>query len=417
MKKEELYSPYFHNVVASRKKIFLGSLCDYFLVFILTTVLYTLVGSSILSSLPITKSNNEAMASSNTSLRKIVGETHIQTYNEEEDSLTSVETMAKDYIVALAKTSYYVNGDLLFPVSSTEKVTLSEGDTFLNEENKGYDLNPLAYYFCSFKAQHEELNFYTYDGVDYSSDKKKGLYEYAFGYTSGSYSSFFEEKAKNLSQYETLTLAKAKSITDYLYYGDSGASSVYSALSKAYNNASKKFVEEVESKYQAYINEQARFNEAYGNSTLGYLLTLYLTYALSFVILEIIPVFNKRKVTIGYYVHKLAYAKENETNPKWYQFLLKSLIRFFLYLSSPALLLLLFSQWGLLFYSFGFFRFIYLVAFSLILLLVSNILMLNNKNHQGIAELGSALLLKDTDELEANDPEFAKKENDQHGKQ
>lgn len=417
MKKEELYSPYFHNVIASRKKIFLGSLCDYFLVFILTTTLYTLVGSTIMSSLPVTKSSNEAMTNSNSSLRKIVGETHVQTYDEADDSLVSIETMAKEYIVALAKTSYYVNGDFLFPISNTEKVTLSEADTFLNEEQRNYSHNPLAYYFCYFKAQHEELNFYIYEGTDYSLDKKRGLYEYAFGYESGSHSSFFEERTEGLSKYETLTLAKAKSITDYLYYGDPGASGVYIALSKAYSNASKKFVAEVESKYLAYIKEQARFDQAYANSTLGYLLTLYLSYAVSFVILEILPLFNKRKVTIGYYVHKLAYAKENEAKPKWYQFLVKSIIRFLLYLSAPSLLLFLFSQWGLLFYPFSFFRFIYLVAFSLVLLIVSNILMLNSKNHQGIAELGSGLLLKDSDELEASDPEFVKKEEGQHGKQ
>lgn len=416
MEKEVLYSPYFHNVVASRKKIFLGALCDYFLVFILTVIAFVSIGSPILSNLDVTKSNNEAISSSETALNKIVGETHIQTYNESNGKLISPEIMAKNYIITLAKTSYYVNNELSFPISDKEKTLLKEEDTFLNEEERNYSLNPLAYYFCYFKEQHSELNFYTYGGTDYSINKEKGLYEYAYGYSDSSYLSYFETKVEGLSKYETLSLAKAKLITDYLYYNDSGASKTYSALAKAYSKASNIFIKEVENNYLAYKNEQSNFDKAYSNATLGYFITLYLCYSLAFIILETLPIFNKRKITLGYYVHKLAYAKENEERPRWYQFLVKSFTRYFMYLSVPSILLILFSQSALLFYSFGFFRFAYLIFFSLALLAISNILMLNNNNHQGLAELAGALLIKDIDELESNDPEFAKKESGQNGR-
>lgn len=402
MKKEVLFSPFRNNVPAKKGKIFLAALVDYGLTLVMSMLVFSLVGLTTFSALPAFSEKRNLINESETELNETVSETGLVKLDEDKGTLISTSEMAKSYIATLTKTSFYLEG-ANYPISSSESESVKKEETFFN-----VSLDPLRTYFFSFKAKEASLSSYEYDGVDYSNDLEKGLYEYAFGYGDSSFSSYFLMREESLPKYQQLDYSIATKVADYLAYGDSGGLETYRKLESAYSKANTLFVNEVESNYSPYLAKKAVFDEAYSSYTLSYILCVHFSYALALALCELWPLFSKRKVTLGYSVHKLAYTKEDETKPSFYQYLIKSLFRLVEYSSIPFIVLFFFSQMGLFFVSFGYFYFIYIPLLSVLLLVLSSLNIGLAKLSRPLPELASGLVIKDTEELE---PVLPKEEN------
>lgn len=407
MDKQILYSPYKNNTLAKKGKIFLSSLCDYGITFVLSMLVFALAGSPIFGSLPSTKEEKNRITEETTTLRQIVSETRLQPYDSENKKLTPLNDLAKEYIVTLTQTAYYLN-NTLYPMTHSSPKEVSIEDTFL-EKSGNYIHDRISYYYYSFKPAYASLSSYVYNDVDYQAKKEDFLYPVAFTYGKADYRDYFTKVTDDVPIYQQLDFKKAKNIAEYLVYGDAGGSAYYLSLQKAFLSAENVFIKEVENNYEPYLSHQKTFSIAYSNYSLSYLLSVFFSYVFAFTLCELFPLISKRKVTLGYHLHKLAYSTEEETSPRFHSYLVKSSLRLLMYSSVPTLVLFFFSQWGLLFVSFGYFRFLYLLLASLLLAIISTFTLIFGKNHQGLPELAPHLLIKDTEELEKGTPLEEKK--------
>ncbi len=408
MDKQILYSPYKNNTLAKKGKIFLSSLCDYGITFVLSMLVFALAGLPIFGALPSTKEEKNRITEETTILRQVVSETRLQPYDSESKKLTPLNDLAKEYIITLTQTAYYLN-NVPYPLTHASAKDVSIEDTFL-EKSGTYLHDRISYYYYSFKPAHASLSSYVYNDVDYQANKEDFLYSTAFTYAKADYRDYFTKVTEELSVYQQLDFKKAKNIAEYLVYGDAGGSIYYLSLQKAFLSAENVFIKEVENHYEPYLSHQKAFSIAYNSYSLGYLLSVFFSYVFAFALCELFPLISKRKVTLGYHLHKLAYSTEEETSPKFYSYFVKSSLRLLMYSSIPALVLFFFSQWGLLFVSFGYFRFLYLLLASLLMAIISVFTLIFGKNRQGLPELAARLLVKDTEELEKGTPLEEKKE-------
>ncbi len=402
------YSRYKNNVVASSSKCFWAALLDYGMTFILSFLLIWVAGLPIFSFLPTTIDDGVRMEAAQKESTSIVSSTHLQQYGEDLE-IMDVFAMADLYIETLAKTSFHLHQEAYPTLEGS--VMVEEGETFLDQgsEVSPYPNDPLSYYFLFFKEEAGQgLDSYVYGGVDYSSSKETYLYEVAMGY--GDKSRFEEIEGLDLPLYQSIKMEEARDLADHFVYGD-GSENVletYYHYRNAYVQASNIFVEEVQTLYVPYLEAIASLTAATQRYYGTMMLVFGLCFLLGFALLEgIPPIFLKNGKTIGIKAFRLGYATVEETEPEWWRFLVKSLVRLPIHLSSVGLSLYFLSSdaLGLLFLDLGGgFSFVYLVFASLLLGLGSTIFSFVKKEHQGLAEMTSGLLIKDTEVSEAGTP-------------
>ncbi len=397
MKNKEL-SPYKDNVIASRGKIVLMNVADYLVTMIMTFLTYIIMLSTIFSSLPSTKANKEAIVNSQTNLRQIVGETHLQGLKSGGNELYSIDEMSESFLLTYAKTSYFLN-DEEFPYKANDgyaKKNVTKEETFLEKE---YLKDPLGYYFYFYKPNQETLNSYIYDGIDYSANKDDYFFLKASMFEKDAFENYFEKKTEDISIYRQLTLDKATLLSDYLVYGERGddAKKVYQALSSSFKNAQNIFVNEVESLLPSYVAEYSVFLAKYQELNLDYIISYFIAYCFSFLISEfVMPLFLKKNRTIGVFFFKLVYQNIDDTELGISNLIRKGAIRFLLQLSCLFLVAAISSSQGIYFIKFGsFFTFFYVLIFSFILDIISIVMTLITHTHQGAAELISGIIVKD----------------------
>lgn len=401
------YSRYKNNVVAAAGKCFWAGLLDYGLIFVLSFLLMWVVGIPIFSALPSTIENGKAMEASQKETTSIISATHLQLYGDDLEIMDAFK-MGDRYLQTLAKTSYYLHEES-YP-SKDGAVKVEEKDTFLNfgTEEEPYPNDSLSYYFLFFKEEAGQgIGEFVYNGVDYSSDKEGYLYEVAMGYEDLSH---FEEIDGRLPLYQSIKLEEARLLADYFVYGDQSDNvlGTYYYYRNAYVRASDVFVSEVQTKYAPYLEANASLVNATRNYYSTMILVFSLCLVLGFGLLEgLPPIFFKNGKTIGIKSFRLGYSTVEETEPEWWRFLVKSLVRLPIHFSSIGLSLYFLSSGalGLLFLNLGGgFSLAYLVFASLLLGLGSTILSLARKEHQGLAEAVAGLLVKDTEVSEAGTP-------------
>ncbi len=412
MKNKEL-SEYKDNVIASKGKIVLMNIADYLVTMIATFLVYITFISVIFSSLSSTKENKQAIIDSQMSLRQIVGETHLQGLKSGGYELYSVDEMSDSFLFTYAKTSYFLN-DKEFPYKTDNgyaKKYVSKEETFLQKE---YAKDPIGYYFYLYKPSQESLNSYVYNGIDYSSDKDEFFFLKASLFEKAAFDNYFEKKSDDISIYRQLTLDKATLLSDYLVYGETGedAKKVYQALSSSFKNAQNIFIKEVESFLPSYISEYSLFLAKYQELNLGYIVSYFIAYCISFTICEFVfPLFLKKRRTIGVFFFKLGYQNADDTEVGASNILRKAILRFFLQLSCLFFVAAISSSQGIFFIKFGsFFTFFYVLMFSCALDIVSVCMTFFSRTHQGIAELSSSILVKDPSSFESKIKE--REEND-----
>ena len=403
---EPTLSKYKNYVTASRKSVFLANFADYLLSFILTFILFSIAGSPIFGALPSTQHNLSEASLHVKRYYKIVDDTRLQRYDEANNSLSSVDDDAKRYIVSLTKTSFYLN-DEPYPYEDGSGGYIDKAvpfeETLLFDDAGDYPNENLAYYFFTFKSNHPSIDFYSYDGVDYVSNKEEYLYQKAFGYSVD----LFESKREDVTIYRQLKKEKADLLMHYLVYGDGSDApyQTYRSLAASYIKACNLFVDEVQTHYDAFIQENADFDRVIAEYDLGLMIDLSICYFASILILEgVLPLFLKEGRTIGARALKCSYATKADLTPHPIRFFIKSSARLVLYYSSIFFILIILGSTSMAFISYGWFSFSILFVATGLLAIGSLVLEMIFSSRQGIPELLSGLVLKDTTQMEAGVP-------------
>lgn len=415
-------SKYKNYFLAKKGKVGLANIADYFITFILTFLIFIIAGQPI-SYAVSTNTLNEINNVSN-ELYKIVDNTRLGKLDHSTNKLVSEEVLANEYLDSLIKTSYYLNNEqyYVFKDDGTYvRVDVDFNDTLLykgikNEfDNFNYPNDNLSYYFYTFKKEHESLNFYTYDDVDYQNDKETYLYKEILDYKNDVFIDKFLLVDNNYPLYQQLDIKVAKYLVQYLHFNDNSEQiyRMYVELKNSYINGLNKLIVEMQTKYDKYIECNNTFNHYYLSFILVYLGSLVASYLLALIILEVVvPLISKNNSTISYIIFKIAYATKDEDEPKIYQYLIKSVVRFIMYFSSTVLCLFFVSNFQMLSFPLvGSFTYLTFAFMSLIIALGSILFIIINKSNQGLAETLSSLIVKDTTMLEV------KEENNSDNKQ
>lgn len=395
-------SPYKNNVVASRGKALLNNLAEAALIFIFSFFFYVGLAYPIISSLPAVKEATTSYVQDKEHLNDLVMDLHLK--QKEGDSYLSNETMANRYLNTLAKTSFYLNGEIYPALHNPKEV--EESETFLNkgDAENPYPLDNVSYYFFVGKTKDASISSYVYNGIDCSENKAKCLYLNFFEYKD---ESLFEQKSDDLPLYQQLSFENASILADYLIYGGSSSSKsgqLYLSLQKSYLNALSKCINEVEAKYQPYIDGLSLLDKHYSTSAVAHLIGFTGAFLLGWALNELIlPIFFKNHRTLAMKMMRVGYSCTDETEVRWWNSLLKSLVRIPLYFCTIFLMMIFLGVSTLSIYSLGGFTYIIPLLISLLLLIASAILILILPTKQGLGELAGALLIKDLDAYEGGE--------------
>lgn len=394
-------SPYFHNKDASRGKVFLTNFADYLITALLTFFLFIAIAYPIVSALPSTEEGYTALKNVADQSSESLLPTRLKEKKADGDTYRSNEERAKDYIVCLAKTSYF-DREKASPLD--EGAIPSQEDTFWNNEDYAHD--PLGYYFIEFKEKEESLNFYTYGGTDYRNEKETGLYQVIFAYENAD---DFQKAKKGLPLYQQLKPETADDLMDFLAYGSgasSAGSSIYRRLESHYLNALETLLGEAEENYSPYLAVIKNFNAAYSRMMRNLLGGILLSYVAAFLVAEgLLPLFFHNHRTLAAWMMHVGYSRLDGAMMEGRNALAKGFFRFLLYFSGITLSLVFSRLWNVLVYDFGGFSLYPFVFLSLALDLFSLILMLASKHHQGISELFGEVVAKDIDQKEGPIPQ------------
>ena len=401
----KLLSKYKNHVTASKKQVYLTNIADYFLSFILTFLLFAVAGGPIVSALPSTQEGYAAAAAHTKKTYEIIAATRLQSLNEK-GGLNDLAVDGKEYILTLAKTSYYLSGDKFpskNPDGSYSEAPVEEADTFLNSQSGQYPNDRISYFYLTFKAKEASLNSYVYDGVDYSANKEDYLYKKAFGYTEER----FAKVDERLPLYQQLKKDQAVLVTSYLVYSDATETprKAYEGLLESYRQAASTLIHEVETKYEPYLEENRRFQEVIAAYDATIIVSYTLCFLAGFLILEgVLPLIFKEGRTLSCLAIKVSYATMDEENPSWWRFLLKSLSRLPIHYSGVFFCFLLTGMTSLSFVSYGFFNLAMLFLLGAILGIGSLIMVAAGRDNRGLPEIISGLIVKDINQMEGGVP-------------
>jgi len=397
MEKTKRISEFSAYVTASRGAKFSAGLVNYFLTLILSFILFVVATVPICENTPGINDAKNAYNESYWNLREIVKATHLQeTY---EDRLLSMEEMAKSYYSKVTLSTYQKQGLDEAPFS---RIAINENNT-LNINN-----DCVAYYFLKFKYE---------NGIEEeTSDTNKiaKMYE------------LFNNKSEILNKYfvvpeiSTLTMENyqiyfqndcAKEMDLYLNNGTNIATSkqetIFEELYELYYYVAGYGINEVETKYEPYIIEKKKYDEAYNRYTTTMSVGIIVTYAIVFLIVDVALCFVfKNKETLGEKIFKVVDISISGEKPSWWQILVKRVFEFIGLFSALALVPIFTDGYALYGASIlGSINFLSILVFSLIITLLSVILMLVMPKRQYLSDLASLQISKSTKYVERKEEE------------
>ena len=398
------YSRYKDYKIATKGRVFFGNLSDFFLCLILAFVLFATAGNGIVRSLPSTQTNLYEVNNATLSLRNLITKTHLRTFDSSGTKLRTISEDANDYIVTLMKTSYYLNGEK-YPAlndNGTYSVRdIEESETFLFKgevDEEGYYSYPHdgpSYYFLNFKEKTASLSSYVYENVDRKEEKEEYMYQKIFAYDPND----FQLTNERAQVYYALKLDVAKALVDYRVYKDSSSSlaTINNRIESGYRKAINFFQEEVQNKYDRYIEQNKRFEAAYARYLGQFAWAISICYVFAFFILELIlPLFLKEGSTLGLKMMKLVYCGTDEGNPPFHSFIIKGLIRFLMHFWGMIIGLLMIGLIQVALFDLGGgFRLVYLFIGSGVISIFSIGMLIFTPKNQGLAEFPARLVLKD----------------------
>lgn len=399
-------SKYKNNVIASKKKHIYSRLMDYFSLFVVTYLLFTIF-YSIGARLPVVNSISTELKNKSGEVAEYIDSTHLQRLNEDHSSLLSIDEGAKQYVLNVCKTSAYIH-DLTFQIKNSEGIyeekTINENETFAYNASE-YNLDTLSYYFKKFKKEDSSLNTYIYQEVDYKDDIDTYLYLKIMNldetkYVSSSDSNLLA-KGNGISRFTVLNLEETNNLLRY-YKEDRIDTSTYDRVFLSFISACKYGIKEVENKSSTYLNLLSSYQNTYQSLTLAIFIIYLVSYVVSYLLLLfIMRLVSKEWITLGQKVMGLAMSDYEEMEPGSLNLVIYNVINFILFISSLSIAFYFTGMLGIFTLTIvpGLTLFTLFVPL-LILNLISLFMPLFTKNHHNLSTLLSRLIVKDTKDFD-----------------
>ena len=403
-------SKYKNNSLASKKKHIFARLLDYFSMFVISYLTFTIL-YAVAGSLPIisTLVNNLADISEQAAL--YVDSTHLQRLNEDKTYLIPTDEGAETYLINMTKTSAYVN-NIKYPVRQNDgtyiEVDVDIKDTFVYQSNE-YSLDNVSHYYKKFKKEEPSLNNYVYEGVDYKDDIDTFLYiklmKLDANYFISSDDANYISRADNISIYTIFNSEYTAKMINKIARGeniDADANNLYDRMVNAYESAINYGIDDVENNSTPYIEININFKKAYQSLIGAFALVYFVSYTIAYVLLMIIMrLIAKEWTTIGQKVMGLAMADLDELTPSAWQIIVYNLSNYLLFSTSALLSSYLVGMFGIFsFEIFPGFNLLWIMLFLLTFNLLSLFMPLFNKRRFNVSTFLSRLQSKDKNEFD-----------------
>lgn len=418
--KDLTVSRYKDNLVAKKSRSLLSILFDYFLQAILLILLFVAIGTPVYQNLPSSEDKLNKMNLSQERLNEIVSSTKL--LRTEGERLETMDSAAQRYLLSLARTSYYYYEEQFPYAEKGSGVYIlkvpSYNETLMDKEDTWYVNDDIRNYFELFRKEKmgkEPISLfliYSEDYLDFVSLEDQGYF-----------SSLDKEKKKEKqieSDYQVLTLEKAKEVMNAYVYNDSNALKSINILINHVEKVLQQGIDEVEDDYLPFKEEEGKYNSLYASYEKGLLLVELLSYLLAYVLIYLAyPLSQIPFTTVGQKSLHLALVRKDEMNPTKMNIFIYLLLTFILNLSSLAFPFFVNGMMSVL--SFPLAGSLSLFGISMIFLgldVISLALLLMLPAHQDLSLVSSGLILKDKEAFEAkpvSDDVLEKKED--HGKQ
>ena len=409
-------SPYKNNYPASFKKHFFMIITDFFTLFIVNFIFFSIFYPiSVTNGYGKELSNNIANLANN--MDHYLNDTHLRFYDENNKTMSDVNNDASNYLTNVIKTSAYVN-NLNYPLKKEDgnydmehKVNIEE--TFLNDA-LNYPLDNISYYILRFKTSEPSINDYVLDDIDYRNDKETYQYNKIMKYDNFSTllneifinpdSELFKPYKNLVSHFVVLNKTYAEAFINKVVFNENLSSeyeNIFNSIKNSYISAINFGVNELENKCEPYMAYNNEFKNNYQNLTMLLFIILLASYIFSYLVLTLImrPI-AKRWITLGMKIFKLDFADKNEMEPG-FNLIIWHVITLIMYFPSILLVLMFSGLLGILQLPImGPITVIMLIIFILTLDFISFIFMLVRKNHQTLGNFLSQLIIKDTTEFE-----------------
>lgn len=369
---------------------------DFFFALIFSFLIFGVAAYPIFNSLPSTNEQKTNYGEAGKELVKIADETHLQKATDDSfTSLLSINETARFYLTELLKTSSFINGIPYQEMKDGKKVTIefSEDDTFLKED---YSNDNLGYYFLSFKDKNKIGN-YINNGKDYSSEKRLYLNSVILKLDSENKDlvpDSFDLKADvfYLNEKNTSLLMNYLSFNDY----NEEVKNLYSRLEKLYVSSASLGIKEVESNYQKYKDTYSKFNSGYVFHSNGFMVSSFISYLFGGIVSYLVfPLCFKKGRGLGNKILHLEVTKLNGDPFSWPWLLIKALVQIILSFWSVVFIPLFMGQFPFVLTPlFSSVSSLALFVFSLLMMLLSLIFYLFNKNQQTLSDLASYSVVK-----------------------
>ena len=401
-----LISKYKNNLIASKKKHIFSRLLDYFSLFVVTYLLFT-VFYAVGGRLPVLDNTAKKLQNQNGEIAEFIDSTHLQRLKEDKSALLSIDDGATKYVERLCKTSAYIH-DLTFPVKNEggtfDEVVVNVEDTFVNDVTN-YPLDDLSYYFKVFKKNEASLNNYTYDSVDYKDDIDTYLYLKIMNVDASNYVSSddnaYLQKGNGVSRFVCLNEENTVKLLKY-FKEDRADTSLYNKIYLNFIDAAKYGIKDVETNSLNYADLIKSYNNTYQSLIAGIFVIYLISYAVGYLALMLIMRLScKEWVTLGQKVLGLAMSSKDELEPSIGQIIGYNVADFILFFTSSSIAFYFMGMIGV--FSLKVFGVISVLAI-LIALFVINVaslfMPLFNKNNHDLVTLVTRLNIKDTKEYE-----------------
>ena len=412
-----------NNIVASGKRHVYSRLLDYFSLFVVAYLLFT-VFYAIGARLPVIEKISNRIINQNATIAEYIDSTHLQRLNDDHTELLSIDDGASKYVVGVCKTSAYIH-ELNYPVKQEDGTyvdsPVSVENTFINNR-ENYELDAMSFYYKNFKQNEESLNSYIYNDVDYKDDIDTLMYLKIMKLDESKYVASDDEaliaRGNGISRYVVLSLEETTSLLNYFREDNSGKETYNRVFSTFIKGAQYgiKDVEKHSAPYKALINE---YQDIYQNLTFAIFLIYLISYTVGYLLLMgIMRLIAKEWITLGPKILSMSMSDTHEMEPSWWRILLYNLIDYVLFFSSSAIAFYFMGMIGVFSLSIiGKFTILALLIAILTLNIISLFMPLFNKNHFDLNTLMTRLLVKDTREFEgpADTPEIVESQVEENG--
>ena len=405
---ERLASKYKNNIIASKKKHIFSRLLDYFSLFVVTYLLFSVL-YPLGSNLPVVNNNAKKLQDQNAEIAEFIDSTHLQRLSEDRQSLISIDSGANDYVKNLCKTSAYIY-DLTFPVKNEDgtfsEVAVTVEETFANEV-ESYALDTPSYYFKVFKKSEASLNNYVYEDVDYKDDIDTYLYLKIMKVDASKFVSSDNEdllaKGNGISHYVVLTKENTTTLLRY-FKEDRADTSLYNEIYNNYVNASNYGINDIESNSNNYAALINTYTEIYQSLIMAILIIYLIAYVLAYVLLTVIVrLVSKEWVTLGQKVMGLAMCATNEMETSAAQLVFYHILNAVLFFTSSLIGFYFMGMVGVLSFKIGGVVPILGIFLGLLVINMASLFMpFFVKNNHDFASLAARINVKDVTEFEGS---------------